>query len=73
MSNIQHENKYLGSLNVSQELQTKAFVVMCVLYYAWNICNGHPVIVNKFHMTHRGLQSGEFIVGDFGKCSRSCC
>ena len=73
MSNVQHEDKYLGSLNVSQKLQTKPFVVMCVLYYAWNICNCHPVIVNKFHVAHRGLQRGEFVVGEFGKCSRSCC
>ena len=73
MGNVNHEDKYLGSLNVPQKLQAKAFVIVCILDDTWNICNGHPVIIDKFYMADRGLESREFIVGYFGKGSGRCC
>jgi len=64
---IQHEDKYLGSLNVLQKFEAESFIVVSVFNDARNVCDGHPVIVYEFHVSDRRLQRGELVVCYFGQ------
>jgi hypothetical protein len=52
MSYVQHEDKYLGSLDVPQELKPKAFVGMCAFNDPRNVCYGHPIVIDELDVSY---------------------